>query len=221
MTPIFGRMVQTIRGAGRVLRTLPGAAPSDWSTEMHDDVPIPVGLCQCGCGQRTPMATHTNRALGKIKGQPTTCVPRHRRGTLRQRFMVKVHIEASGCWQWTGCIDSRTGYARIGIGKHRVTGAHRVAHELFKGPIPNGLHIDHLCRNRSCVNPEHLEAVSRRTNWVRGDHVNAHVYRTQTCKRGHPFEGHSYFRDGKRIYCRTCQTDMERARRHRRRHAAD
>lgn len=79
--------------------------------------------------------------------------------TLIERFYNKFIPEPnSGCWLWIGCIIS-TGYGNIALGK-RQDGhvlAHRLSYELHKGPIPNGLVIDHLCRTHSCVNPAHLE----------------------------------------------------------------
>jgi len=69
---------------------------------------------------------------------------------------------ASGCWEWQGCLD-RYGYGRVTIGG-AVTAAYRMAYEAHVGPIPNGLEIDHLCRNPRCVNPEHLEPVTAAEN---------------------------------------------------------
>lgn len=217
-TPKSGKMVWTNESAGRVLVTPPGAAPSDRSTEMHEDSPIPVGLCQCGCGQRTPLATHTNRAQGKVKGQPTPCMPGHRRMTPRQRFMVKVSIEPSGCWRWVGYIDKNTGYGRVAHQPKQTTTAHRASYELFIGPIPDGHWVDHLCRNRWCVNPEHLETVLPRENTMRGSAPAVAAYKAGTCQRGHSNAEHAYFRDGQRICCRTCEAENQRRRRARRHH---
>ena len=85
------------------------------------------------------------------------------RGTLRERFEVKIQLTPlfHSCWEWTGSLQS-AGYGHIWVGgdKHSSL-AHRVSYELHVGPIPDGLEIDHLCGNKKCVNPEHLEAMSR------------------------------------------------------------
>jgi hypothetical protein len=77
----------------------------------------------------------------------------------------------SGCWLWTGAHDAKgygfCRYPRDGI--NVVQNAHRVVYEIERGPIPNGLDLDHLCRNSACVNPDHLEPVSRSVNVRRGN----------------------------------------------------
>lgn len=107
------------------------------------------------------------------------------------RFMAKVHKEQRGCWRWLG---ARMSLKQNGYGGFKMNGrsrtAHRVAYEHFVGPIPTGLQIDHLCRNQSCVNPEHLEAVSNRVNCQRGN-VGQHNARKTHCPKGHPYSGHN------------------------------
>lgn len=88
--------------------------------------------------------------------------------------------------------------------------AHRLAYEGLVGPIPEGLQIDHLCRVRNCVNPEHLEPVTSRENTMRGDNWSAKYAKMTTCAKGHSFD--AVTKDGKRK-CKTCRRGWENARR--------
>ena len=136
--------------------------------------------------------------------------------TLRERFEAKAVIAETGCWEWTGQVSKTDGYARIDIrrdGRRQPTVAHRVAYELLHGPISPGLSIDHLCRNRGCVNPTHLEAVPQRINFLRGMHPSAVAVRTNRCKHGHEFtpENTASRTTGSRD-CRTCMKRRDDAR---------
>jgi hypothetical protein len=113
------------------------------------------------------------------------------------------------CWTWKGS-HSRNGYARIKV-SGRLLQAHRVMYEGLVGPIPDGLTIDHLCRNRGCVNPAHLEAVTHGVNVLRGVGFSAQNARKTHCKRGHLLSGSNlYVRcDGRRV-CITCKNERER-----------
>jgi len=111
---------------------------------------------------------------------------------VEERFLAKVKKVESGCWEWQAG-HYPTGYGLFSM-KHPGGGwemryAHRVAYELFKGPIPAGLELDHLCRNRGCVNPDHLEAVTHATNIRRGAGPLADNARKTHCIRGHLLEG--------------------------------
>lgn len=86
---------------------------------------------------------------------------------LPPRFWAKVEVLPNGCWQWTAAKNS-DGYGLFKIGG-RVQGAHRVCYEALIGFIPEGLQSDHLCRNRACVNPAHIEPVTSHENILRGD----------------------------------------------------
>ncbi len=82
------------------------------------------------------------------------------------RFFSRVDKRPDGCWLWTAHVHPRTGYVQFRIGgrKGKMVLAHRWAYERFTGPIPAGLELDHLCRVRHCVNPAHLEPVTRSEN---------------------------------------------------------
>ncbi|MGN7160856.1 HNH endonuclease signature motif containing protein [Sphingomonas sp. SAFR-052] len=109
---------------------------------------------------------------------------------------------ASRCWVWTGGI-SRQGYGRVKV-RGRDYKAHRFSWETFKGPIPDNLTIDHLCKNKACVNPDHLEPVTSRENILRSDGASAVNARKTHCNAGHPFSGDNlYMLRGNRI-CREC-----------------
>ncbi|MER8220922.1 HNH endonuclease signature motif containing protein [Streptomyces sp. NPDC094143] len=125
-----------------------------------------------------------------------------------ERFWSKVE-KTDGCWLWQG--QSRNGYGLFfwGSGKNqRSTGAHRYAYRLTCGEIPEGLVLDHLCRVPLCVNPQHLEPVTRRENVLRGIGAPA-VNRVKThCDNGHEFTPeNTYLTKGGARNCRACGRD--------------
>ena len=136
------------------------------------------------------------------------------------RLMSKVaKCSATGCWTFTGTLCPQ-GYGRFWYsGKdHR---AHRVAYELLTGSIPSGMTLDHLCRNRACCNPSHLEPVSMGENVLRGDTIPARNKAKVECYNGHPFTPSNtivrvrYGRE--RRLCRRCRNDRNNERRMRNR----
>lgn len=121
------------------------------------------------------------------------------------RFWQRVDLD-QGCWNWTGTRDQK-GYGRARFGG-KTTGAHRVAYELLVGPIPEELTIDHLCLNKSCVRPDHLEPVTR------GENVRRWAETVTECPLGHPYTDDNTYRNpvtGKRA-CRACERLRSRKR---------
>lgn len=92
-----------------------------------------------------------------------------------------------GCWIWQMQVAD-TGYGKVHF-EGRKRQAHRVVYETMVGPVPEGLDLDHLCRVRHCVNPAHLEPVSRSVNLLRGKGVSEYFARQTHCKNGHPLSG--------------------------------
>jgi hypothetical protein len=132
----------------------------------------------------------------------------------RRRILSKVTVTETGCWEWGGYLDEK-GYGRLVV-KKRFRTAHSVLWVLERGPVPEGLELDHLCRNRACVNPDHLEPVTHRENMLRGAGPIAENAAKTHCKYGHPFDEENTIlrpnRPGTRE-CRAChRRDRNKAR---------
>ena len=135
--------------------------------------------------------------------------------TVSDRFLAKIVAYPHGCHIWQAYTDT-DGYGRFKV-NGRMVNSHRFAYELFVGPIPAGLQIDHLCRARNCVNPAHMEPVTTQENTLRGDSGKHHAVKTH-CPQGHPYAGENlYVRPDGRRKCRACQRDHDRADRARKR----
>ena len=128
--------------------------------------------------------------------------------SVEERLLRRIQEEDSGCWVWTGFRSSPQGYGGIKIGGVRLV-AHRVAYETWVGPIPAGLQLDHLCRNRPCVNPAHLEPVTRQENMRR---AYAAVKSPTHCMRGHLRSENDKPRKGGYTVCRACISERRRER---------
>ena len=122
--------------------------------------------------------------------------------TPKDRFTSK-HSIGTGCWEWHAYLD-RDGYGTFWLdGTNRR--AHRVAYEIYIGPIPDGLELDHLCRNRACVRPDHLEPVTSQVNNLRGEGPAAAFARATHCVKGHLLDGENlYERPGGGRRCIEC-----------------
>lgn len=106
------------------------------------------------------------------------------------------------CWLYAGYINTN-GYGKI-LANSTAYYAHRIMYENVIGEIPQGLQIDHLCRVRACINPEHLQAVTRHENILRGTAHSAINARKTHCKRGHEFtQENTYSNNGR--WCKTCK----------------
>ena len=115
-------------------------------------------------------------------------------------FLSHVHVSPFGCWVWQGARNEH-GYGRYHYaGKKRF--AHRVAYTWLNGGIPDGLDLDHLCRNRACINPDHLDPVSHQENQRRS--------RKALCSEGHPLRER---KSGRGQWCPTCQKALNDTRR--------
>lgn len=130
------------------------------------------------------------------------------RPTLAERMWSKFE-RADGCWIWTGG-RSTSGYGKVSLGRRGSSGyAHRVMYELIVEPIPDGWCIDHLCRNKLCVNPSHLEVVTYSVNVLRGLRS---ALKPPECSAGHPRIPANLIRNGLgSTRCRLCNIDRHRA----------
>mgnify|MGYP001572395295 CR=1 FL=1 len=127
-----------------------------------------------------------------------------------------IPVTESGCWLWLGHTSKTTGYGLVSLkGKlesGKVDGAHRVSYELFNGPIPEGFCIDHLCRVRCCINPDHLRVVTPRQNCLENNSsvVAINIKKTH-CPRGHELAGDNLLRcKSSRRRCRECANAKRR-----------
>lgn len=133
----------------------------------------------------------------------------------KDRLLDRVAAGYGGCWIFTGHVG-RTGYGWLKDDRQKTQTVHRIAYEAFVGPVPAGLHLDHLCRVRRCVNPYHLEAVAQRVNSLRGESFSAINARKTHCAQGHEFspENTYYKPNGDKPptrQCRRCMAEWQAA----------
>lgn len=139
-------------------------AGSAWTMKYGalPDPPNPSGLCLCGCGQPAPIAKHTNRLCGILKGHPVRYCSGHNNAKYGPVSPVEYIADDNGCWIWQrAMLDD-------GYGMLNGRRAHREIYERIKGKIPEGMELHHICEVRKCVNPEHLQVISK------PDHAKLH-----------------------------------------------
>lgn len=115
---------------------------------------------------------------------------------------VSARSDLGPCWAWTAAKNKGYGYTLF---EGRTQNAHRVSYRLLVGPVPEGLELDHLCRNRACVRPDHLEPVTSRVNLLRGEGVSAiHAAKTH-CVNGHEFTPENTYEWRGTRNCKICR----------------
>lgn len=146
----------------------------------------------------------TNFVRGESMGNSSIITPP------AQRFWRRVKV-TEGCWYWMGGRAS-TGYGTFSLGRKEdgAINAHTFSYLLVKGPIPKGRVLDHLCRVRHCVNPDHLEPVTHRVNLLRGATLTARNAAKTHCPKGHPYSGVRKHIYGNIRVCQTCLNESSR-----------
>lgn len=168
---------------------------------------IAAGMCICACGQPAPISDRNRPALGVVRGQPGRLVLGHSSSPFRLDRPKWEVDEATGCWLWTSTLND-DGYGTTAPNPEKF--AHRGVYHRLLGPVPEGMELDHLCRVRRCVNPDHLEPVAQAKNKGR-----AHGWKfgptgeALTCGRGHDLTTSGAFYvppgDSARRECRACR----------------
>lgn len=145
---------------------------------------------------------------GKKAGPPVGYIKK----PLLDRLREKIEKLPDGCWRWTAALD-KAGYGRIGVDGRRgkTEYAHRITFKIHHGDIPDGTELDHLCRNRWCVNPDHLEAVTHKVNMYRGAAPAIQIMHAGKCKRGHDRTiENSYVYPSGRMICQICRRERRK-----------
>lgn len=170
----------------------------------RSETPCSVLTCERLSIHRGWCAAHYSRwvSTGDIRAHVPVLA---RDASTSERFWAKV-LKLSDCWLWVGSLGSS------GYGQFKGKPAHRFAYTEMRGPIPDGLVLDHLCREEVCVNPWHLEPVTVHENTMRGFGPAPDLRRRSACKNGHPLEGDNLRirPDGSRK-CLACHREWQRA----------
>lgn len=136
-----------------------------------------------------------------------------RKTPIEERFWDKV-LFTSDCWEWQA-VKNKDGYGMIALNRKMIS-AHRVSYQMYKGSIPRQLMIDHLCRNRKCVNPHHMELVTNQENCIRGltGKINNWQKRKTHCPYGHELKEPNLLPHMLKKYnyrqCKICHNERQR-----------
>jgi hypothetical protein len=160
----------------------------------------------------THLCAHCGRTYQSLKSRQTYCSNPCRWASqvvdVHVRFQAKVVAGPNDCLDWIGARTS-DGYGSFNAGQGRSAKAHTLAYAWRFGDVPEGLELDHLCRRRQCVNPEHLEPVAHRVNILRGESPPSIAAARTACINGHPFDEANTKVTAERRRCLTCRRDQQ------------
>jgi hypothetical protein len=151
-------------------------------------ISIPYCTCHCGCGQPTRVPTKDVPAAGQVKGVPLRYIDRHQGSTFGPDYRIEDRGYSTPCWVWAKRM-LKSGYGAMRVNR-RQQRAHRVYYERANGPIPEGQEPDHKCKQKACVNPEHLEPVTHTENMRRARHVKMNLARAEEIRERLRGQGH-------------------------------
>lgn len=166
--------------------------PEAYRKWWKETAPVPYPLCWCGCGGYPNRPAGNHKLWGHVAGEPVRFCHGHQGRLPLNRYTVNPDTD---CWEWYGSCDS-WGYGQVYVNGRGIK-AHRYYYEKCNGPIPASKQLDHLCRNRRCVNPKHLEPVTVATNVRRGDRAKLTAEQVQEMRKLYASGNYKVYEVGK------------------------